>query len=379
MKRRWIFFVGAMSLMLMLLSPLQVAAADEWSSEVLLHEFNGTILDFDESRIVWKEAGDKKLWLFNRADESEVKVYDAAGPNDKIHSAKLSAEGVVLTISNTDPSGWPTYHSVYYWKDGNVQNLIEGSYPYGDVYDVKGNFAVFNNRVLDLATGQSRSLPNSGFQNTNRFDLSADGTVVYTDPTYSSDLYKSLPDGTLTTHVLPNGYLSYGGPLTDGTNTIYRVLKRYSSGYKWLIRFRDADDNITTLALNPFYGHFFNSRSGYQINNGWIAYSEYNKANDNLVLYVRSPEGEIKPIAETPPQSWKQSWYYRSSLTINQLGADGSMVYTVYYGNLKYGKTFLYSAQSDTHLRVSGGPAEFRYLNGAWYRLAGNSLYAIQQ
>jgi hypothetical protein len=178
--------------------------------------------------------------------------------------------------------------------------------------------------------------------------------------------------------VLPNGYQSYGGPLTDGTNMIYQVLKWYSSGYKWVVRLRDAEDNITTLALNPFYGFTSNPRPTYQINNGWIAYQEYNKEKDNWSLYVRSPEGEIKPIFETPLQTWKQSWYSRDSISINQLGADGSVVYTVYYGKLKYSKTYLYSSQTDTHVRVSNGPAEFRYLNGTWYRLSGNSLFAIQ-
>ncbi|UVI29017.1 hypothetical protein [Paenibacillus spongiae] len=375
MKRRFIPFVWAFTLlMLILLPPLQASAADDWSSEVLLNEFNGTILGFDESRIIWKETGDKVLWLHNRTDGSQVKVYDATGSDYTIYSAKLSTEGVVYTLSITDPSGWPTYHSVYYWNDGNVQKLANGNYR-ADVYDVKGNFAVFTNRVLDLATGQSRTLPNSHFANMNRFDLSADGTVVYTDPTYNSNLYKSHPDGTLMTYVLPAGYQSYSGPLMDGKNMIYQV-KRYSSD-KWLLRLRDADDNITTLALNPWYGFFPNPRPSYQINNGWIAYQEYNKEKDNWALYVRSPEGETKPIFETASQTWKQSWYSRDGISINQLGADGSVVYTVYYGKLKYSKTYLYSTHSDKHVRVSSG-TKFQYQNGAWYRMTSNSLFAIQ-
>ena len=103
-------FVWAfMLLILILLPPMQAAAADDWSSEVLLNEFNGTILGFDESRIIWKETGDKVLWLYNRTDGSEVKVYDATGSDYTIYSAKLSTEGVVFTLSITDPSGWPTY------------------------------------------------------------------------------------------------------------------------------------------------------------------------------------------------------------------------------------------------------------------------------
>ena len=41
--------------------------------ETLLYRFNGTILDFDQSRIVWKETGDQVLWLYNRADKKPSK------------------------------------------------------------------------------------------------------------------------------------------------------------------------------------------------------------------------------------------------------------------------------------------------------------------
>ncbi|MBO7745109.1 fibronectin type III domain-containing protein [Paenibacillus sp. MWE-103] len=36
-------------------------------AETLLYRMNGTILDFDQDRIIWKENGDKTLWLYNRA------------------------------------------------------------------------------------------------------------------------------------------------------------------------------------------------------------------------------------------------------------------------------------------------------------------------
>jgi hypothetical protein len=367
MKRRFIPYVWAFVLLiLILLPPLQASAADDWSSEVLLNEFNGTILGFDESRIIWKEAGDKVLWLYNRTDESQVKVYDAAGSDYTIHLAKLSTTGVVFTLSITDSNAWPPYRrSVYYWNDGNIQKLTDE-----EVYGVKGNFAVFTNRVLDLATGQSRSLPNSGFQNPNRFDLSADGMVVYTSPTYNSNLYKSHPDGTLTTLVLPAGYLSYNGPLLDGNNMVYQVLKSYSSGYKWLIRLRDADDNIITLALNPYQkgDDWSDPRESYQINNGWISYQEYNKEKDHWILYVRSPEGVTKQVFESP--DW-WSWQ-RVPLSIKQLGEDGTVAFTF------KDKTYLYSTQEEKFLYSYSGPGELQYLNGDWYRMTSNSLFAIQ-
>ncbi|MGM0883750.1 MAG: hypothetical protein ACQEXQ_22290 [Bacillota bacterium] len=376
MRRRFMLLVCGF-LLLTLLLPFQAAAADDWSSEVLLNEFNGTILDFDESRIVWKQTGDKVLWLYNRMDGSQVKVHDATGTDDTLASgregvpAKLSAEGVVYTL-------WNNFGPMtYLWKEGAVRQIAEKQF----LNEVKGNFAVLMGSVMDLTTGESRTLPNSGFVSGNRLDLSTDGTVVYTDPTYRSNLYKSLPDGTLMTFVPPKySYLTYYGPLTDGNNIVYSVLTSYVTGSfnKWAIRLRDADDKITMLAINPFYGHFYNHRATYQINNGWITYQEYNKEKDNWILYVRSPEGETRQIFETPSQSWKQSWYSRDEISINQLGADGSVVYMVYYGKLKYTNTYLYSTQSDKHVRVSNGPAEFQYWNGAWYRMTSNSLFAIQ-
>ena len=109
------------------------------------------------------------LWLYNRAEKSQVKVYDAAGSDYTISTAKLSADGVVYSLSGVTVAA-------QYWKDGAVQN----SWSDQTLYESNGNFAVFSGSVVDVTTGKSRTLPNSNFNNANRFDLSADGTVVYT-------------------------------------------------------------------------------------------------------------------------------------------------------------------------------------------------------
>ncbi len=375
MRRRFMVLVCGFMLLTLLL-PFQAAAAES-GSETLLYQFDGTILDFDESNIVWKETGNKVLWLYNRADKSQVKLYDAAGSDYTIiHAAKLSAEGVVFNLSITDPSGWPTYHSSYYWNDGNARKLADG-----DVYEVKGNFAVFTDRVLDLSTGQSRTLPNSGFKNSNRFDLAADGTVVYTDPTLESNLYKSLPDGTLTTYVPPSSYRTYSGALIDGNNILYKVIIRYTD--KWSLRVRDANDKITELASNPYQKGsewYPDPRTLYQINNGWITYKEYNKEKDHWILYVRSPEGATKQVFES--LDW---WSWQAApLSINQLGRDGTVAYTFNdktYISTPEGK-LLYSSKSPgeieyrEHIIIGLGGNEYRY--SAWYRVAGGSLYSIR-
>ncbi|WP_199616405.1 hypothetical protein [Paenibacillus alkalitolerans] len=399
MRRRFMLLVCGFLLLTVLL-PFQAAAAES-GSETLLYRFNGTILDFDQNRILWKQTGDKVLWLYNRKDGSQAKVHDATGSDYIIGwstalesyygrqtlPAKLSAEGVVYTLWSTNGSG---DFITYYWKDGAVRQIGEKQQ---FLNEVKGNFAVLRSNVVDLTTGEYRSLPNSNFENgRNRFDLSADGMVVYTSQTNQSNLYKSLPDGTLTTYVPPSpNYYTYSGALTDGKNIIYKVLMLYNGGYKWSLRVRSADDKVTTLAINPFYSDFFSDpRATYQINNGWIAYQEYNLEKDNWTLYLRSPKGETKPIFETPENTWKQSWYNRDGLAINQLGADGSLVYTVSSGSYTNTKTYLYSAQVNKHVPVSGsgkfeyrehvfsGPEGGEYQYGAWFRIEGGSLYAIR-
>ncbi|MBB6733877.1 hypothetical protein [Cohnella zeiphila] len=374
MKRRFIAWAVLLP-MLMLLSPLQAwaaggSAAAGTGSETLLYQVNGTLSDFDQSRVLWTETGNHALWLIDRKDGSQIKVFDAGG-SGTVDQAKLTAQGVVFASAG----------SARYWENGTVRELGVSQ----RLNAAKGNFAVFSSVVVDLGTGRIRSLPNSGFQNANRFDLAADGTVVYTDSTYTSKLYQSLADGTLTAWVPPNPpYTAYSGVLTDGTNLIYRVLKYTSSGEKWSLRFRDGAGQATELALNPFLGDYFdNSKQAFQIRNGWVAYKAYDKDKGHWILYVRSPEGPTRQVYEGP-SSWSVMDIFRR-LSLNELGADGSVVFTA--DNVAY----YASAQTNGLVRLPGSSGEYRYLEhvvggpggteyrlGAWYRLSGDSLYGVQ-
>ena len=125
MKRPGMLLAGGF--MLMLLPPLQASAA---SSEQLLNAFNGTILDFDATRIVWKGTDNKVLWLYNREDGSQVKVYDAGGTNAIISVAELSAQGVVYSLTGGSVA-------TRFWKDGSVIQNWDGR----TLYKVNGYFA----------------------------------------------------------------------------------------------------------------------------------------------------------------------------------------------------------------------------------------------
>ncbi len=96
--------------------------------ETLLNHFDGTILDFDQNHIVWKATGDTVLWLYNRTDKTQVKVYDAAGSDYTIGKAMLSADGIVYTL---ELNGLPM---TYYWKNGAVLQHWEGE----TQYDTRG-------------------------------------------------------------------------------------------------------------------------------------------------------------------------------------------------------------------------------------------------
>ncbi|MDQ8734335.1 fibronectin type III domain-containing protein [Paenibacillus sp. LHD-38] len=328
-------------------------------AETLLYRFNGTILDFDQSRIIWKETGDKSLWMYNRADKSQVKVYDANGSNRTISTAKLSADGVVYSISGT---------GTHYWKDGAVQNswdTLDTARP----YEVKGNFAVFGHNVVNVKTRESRSLLNSSFKNRNSFDLSADGTVVYE---FINGIRYHLPDDTFTTFNPPSPEYpnTYNGPLTDGKNILYNAYTEYEGYSKWSLQVRSADGQVTKIALNPIdSADYYNTdpRTSYQINNGWIAYKEYNKEIARWTLKVRSPEGETKQ-AYTAPKWWQLTGV---PLSIKQLGPDGTVAFTF------KDTTYLYSAQEGKLLYSFSGPGELHYQDGIWYRIDGGSLYQV--
>lgn len=88
--------------------------------ETLLNSFDGTILDFDSYRILWKQAGNNALWLYNRIDKSQIKVYEAVGAASAVVKGGLSVEGVVYTLN---ANGSPV---TYEWKNGFVIHEWEG-------------------------------------------------------------------------------------------------------------------------------------------------------------------------------------------------------------------------------------------------------------
>ncbi|MBM7569509.1 RCC1 domain-containing protein [Paenibacillus sacheonensis] len=106
-------------------SPVTIAAFNPVPyAETLLYRFDGTILDFDQNYILWKRTGDKMLWLYNRADKSQVMVYDSYGTEDKVNQAMLSDDGVIYTLVT---NGVPV---TYYWKQGTVLHRWEGQTQY---------------------------------------------------------------------------------------------------------------------------------------------------------------------------------------------------------------------------------------------------------
>ncbi|WP_274653267.1 hypothetical protein [Paenibacillus humicola] len=391
MKRRFHPYVWAVMLSVLLVLPFQGAAAadaNDEAAQLLLNKFGGPIRDFDAARVIWETADNKVLWLYNRADGSQMKVYDAAGTSDIIREAKLSAEGVVYEL-NTDPSTdiWPRLQSVYSWKNGQAEPIANGE----QLFAVRGNgnFAVLTRHTVDLTTGQSRE---PGYDKT---DITADKTVIYTAPSAPVNalaLYEALPDGTVTKLASPsakvqqwNGWtLGYYGPLTDGNNIVYRelVVQNNYSEMKWALRLRSADQTVTTLAVNPWAkGNYYVPDSDYRINNGWVAYTEYNKEQNSWVVNVRSPQGTVKQVFDCPA-GWS---FYTTPLSINELGPDGTVAFT--YND----KSYLHFTSAGKTVAISRSPSVFKYreqeLPGpggttyrlvAWYRVAGDSLYAVR-
>ncbi|MFC4808170.1 fibronectin type III domain-containing protein [Paenibacillus sp. GCM10023250] len=338
-------------------------------AETLLYRMNGTLLDVDQGRILWKENGDKTLWLYDRTAKSQVKVYDADGSVRALRTANLSTDGVVFSLSDG---------TAMYWEGGSVRRSWQRATP----YDVKGNFAVFGRNVVNVKTGASRDLPNANFNNRNAFDLSADGTVVYE---YNYGIRRYLADGTVSTYypAVPDYPNTFNGPLTDGNHLLYTAYTVVEGYPKWSLQVRGSDGEVTPIALNPILNEDYyttDPRTSYQINNGWIAYKEYDKAAERWTLKVRSPEGQTK-LAYTAPKWWQLTGV---PLAIKQLGADGTLAFTF------KDTTYLYSAQTGKLVYSFGGPGELRYREhifagpagqqryGAWYRVDGGALYAIR-
>ncbi|WP_051250475.1 fibronectin type III domain-containing protein [Paenibacillus harenae] len=326
--------------------------------ETLLFQVDGTIVDFDQNRILWiwkSPTLGEALWLYDRRDKSQVKVDDATGYDLSYRSADLTADGVVYSMSTRGGN------FAVYWKDGAYQPW-EYHESWGIPLDVNGNIVLFDGLVANLTTNTHWTNPTHyEFPETVQYDLLADGTVVYTDPMYTSGpykLYKLLPDGTLTSYEPSGNYQAYSGALTDGKNIVYKALTLDS---KWELQVRGADDEIMTLTHSP--DSESDHRAAYRINNGWIAFKEYDADKDRWILYVRSPEGAKKQVFATPGDG--------TPLAIKKLAPDGTVAYTF------KGSTSLYSAEESKLLYSFSGSGELQDRDGEWYRIDGSSLFQI--
>ena len=364
------------------LAPVRVQGLGDRASETLLERFKGTILDFDASRVLWKQLEEYRdpvtnlikqrhvLWLYGRADHSQTRVAAFNGVYE-LARAGLSAGGAVYADAR----------KTYYWQDGAVRNSWNGQF-----YEANGNFALFKDSVVDLTTGESRSLPNANFNedSVRRYDLSADGTVVYTSRSHPSNLYESHSEGTLSTYEPTAPDYTYYGAVTDGTNVLYGALvQKDGAAPEWSLRLRGADDRLTEIARNPYSPSDYaaDPRASYRINNGWIAYKKYDEGTKRWSVYVRSPEGAVQQAYAAPQGSSSND----AQLSLKDLAPDGTAVYAY------NGTTYLYSFRSGEVLYSFADPGELAYrehvVNGpggeayrllAWYRLDGGLLYGVR-
>ncbi|MFC4812511.1 hypothetical protein [Paenibacillus sp. GCM10023250] len=379
MKLRWIPLVVAFMLPMLVMLPL-TAAADigDKATKLLLNDFNGTILDFDASRILWK-ADNKVLWLYNRTNGAQVKVVDRTGAADNVSQAKLSAQGVVYNLK--DPK-LPKLNSVYSWKNGQASRIATGE----DLYDIRGNgkVALLSQHTVDLTTGQ---IGEFGF---NRIEIAPDGTMIYTAPVApvgALALFQTRPDGTVMRLAEPSNKVAslsgapygYYGPVTDGKSILYTesVESDHYRNHVFALRLRNADETVTTLSVGGSYQPNFS----YRINNGWIAYIEFDRVKRTKYVNIRSPEGVVKRVFESP-HWW--SWA-NAPLTIDDLGPDGTVAFT------SFDKTYLSYPKEDKPVSIHRSPAKFQYREhvfggpggspirgGVWYLINGGSLYAVR-
>ncbi|MBO7744307.1 hypothetical protein I8J29_08885 [Paenibacillus sp. MWE-103] len=350
-------------------TPVKVQGLDRQSPETLLYRLAGPILDFDATRVLFYYG--ELLWLYDRATHAQIKVAEAESIYH-LTRAELSADGVVYTDGR----------KTSYWKDGAVRRSWEGTY----LYDANGNFAVVGDSVVDLTTGASRSLPNAKFYRDMhiRFDLCPDGTVAYTLNEHPSEIYVSLPDGTMKTIGLTPGDYTYFGVMMDGTDLLYNAVTQDNGGQaRRSLRLRGADGRVTTIAAYPFDAADYaaDPRQSYRIKNGWIAYRTYDESAGQWRLDVRTPEGMTKHVYAGPKgASWKDK-----PIAIKQLAPDGMIVYayqnTTYVYASQAGKmiaAFQESGELEYREHVAAGQEGREYRLLAWYLLDGSLLYGVR-
>jgi hypothetical protein len=304
------------------------------------------VLDFTDNTVLYRKTDSNDLVIsdLTKTDQTTVNLPVDYESGD---IAYLSANGAIFVASN-GPS--VTYNNLFDFNDGNLYDL---GYPNDDSSLVTdGNYAIWSNaktltlRDLSNKTNRIVSTNAGNWQN----DVAESGLVVYWDHNYSVVLDSDGSQSTIASDV--NLWNTY--PMTDGDSVVYRKHVACCQDYSLYVYRANSNILLSDLGLNePSQG------SDYQINNGWIAFTDIGSSGQKQVWTLDPSNVKVKRNA------------FGTESTIVHLASNGELIFT-------FSGEYYLSKPDGTFTQIGLSQGQVGYDADGWHITLGREIFRIQ-
>ena len=313
-----------------------------------IFEAPAEVLDFTNNTVLHRKTDTNDLVIsdLTKTDQTTISLPTQYESGD---IAYLSANGAIFVASNGRSV---TYNNLFDFNDGNLYDLGFPNSAYSLV--TNGNYAIWSNaktltlRDLSNKTNRIVSTDAGNWKN----DVAESGLVVYWDYTYSVVLDSNGAQSTIANDVnLWNIY-----PLTDGNSVVYRKQDPCCSNQNYSLYVYRASSNtlLSNLGVNePSQGR------DYQINNGWIAYTDIGSSGQKQVWTLDPSNVKVKRNA------------FGTESTIVHLASNGELIFTL------SGEYYL-SKPDGTFIQLGLSQGQVGYDADGWHLTLGREIFRIQ-
>jgi hypothetical protein len=313
-----------------------------------IFEAPAEVLDFTDNTVLYRKTDSNDLVIsdLTKTDQTTVNLPVDYESGD---IAYLSANGAIFVASN-GPS--VTYNNLFDFNDGNLYDL---GYPNDDSSLVTdGNYAIWSNaktltlRDLSNKTNRIVSTNAGNWQN----DVAESGLVVYWDHNYSVVLDSDGSQSTIASDV--NLWNTY--PITDGDSVVYRKHDACCQDQNYSLYVYRANSNtlLSNLGLNrPSQGR------DYQINNGWIAFTDIGSSGQKQVWTLDPSNVKVKRNA------------FGTESTIVHLASNGELIFT-------FSGEYYLSKPDGTFTQIGLSQGQVGYDADGWHLTLGREIFRIQ-
>ncbi|MCZ8522681.1 MULTISPECIES: fibronectin type III domain-containing protein [Paenibacillus] len=297
------------------------------------------IIDADAERLLIHKQ--EKVYIKNRADGSEALIYALDYPS----GIQLTPSGAVFMTRYTDYG-----YRLNIW---NGESILPFDIHYGEPYywQIRGSYLLFVNgpdvHLVNTATLEALRLPVIGGAH---YELENTGDVLI-DAGEAGGAIQRYRAATGQLEAFIEDPDQPRGPVSDGSTVLYSTadgaLHRYEEG------------SVTTEVYGLHGEQRLQPHSGYEFNQGWIAY-EGAEENGVRPIYLKSPEGSVT-----------RATYFNEDADIHYLGGNGTLI-------VQY-KSSLYQYQpGQKELIVIGGVVgRTKPLDGELRYLLGDTIFNI--